>query len=424
MTAWCFFDFAAQAFATVVQTFIFATYFTNRLASDPARGSELWGITTAVAGFVIAASAPFLGAVADRRKRRKPWIAGFLLLCVASTALLATVRPTPEDIPKALILIALGIVGVQGATVFYNAMLPDLAERSRLGAWSGRAWALGYVGGILALALVFLFFGDEERAVWTLGGEAGHVRVIFPFVALWLFLFSLPLFLMTPESGTPPSEPMGTSVRKGLGMLRDTGRDLLQQPVILKFLIARALYIDGLATVFAMGGVYAAGTFGFTEKEMLLFGIALNLTAGAGAAAFSFIDDRIGSRRVILLSLGGLIVTLTAALLAPNAAGFWASGICLGFFVGPVQASSRSFLARLAPPHQRTQLFGFYSFSAKATAFAGPLLVGLATGWLGNQRLGMGVVLLFFIGGYLLFRTLPTDTDAPVEATETRNTKV
>lgn len=399
MWSWALVDFATQAFATVVQTFIFAAYFTNRIAPDPETGTEWWGYATSGAGLLLALAAPAIGAVADRRGKRKPWIAFFLLLCAAATAGMGTVRPEASMLPRALWLVGVGIVGVQGAGVFYNAMLSDLVPRGRTGTWSSRGWALGYVGGILALGLSLFFFRP--------GGDAANIRWIFPFVAGWMVLFSLPVMCFTPDAGKVPDESVVQSIRIGLRSLRSTARTIAGDPALLRFLIARALYFDGLATVFAMGGVYAAGAFDMNERRVLLFGIALNVSAGVGAGVFSFIDDRIGSRRVVLISLVGLMLTLLGALVAVEARAFWISGTALGFFVGPVQASSRAYLAKLAPPDARAQLFGFYAFSSKATAFAGPLLVALITAATGSQRAGMAVILVFFAAGFLVFRSAP-----------------
>jgi len=167
------------------------------------------------------------------------------------------------------------------------------------------------------------------------------------------------------------------------------------------------LYSDGLATVFAFGGVYAAGTFPMSEQEVLLFGIALSATAGLGAAGFAWVDDWIGGKRTILLSLAGLIISATLILLVEASALFWACGLLLGVFVGPVQAASRSLLARLAPESLQNQMFGLYALSGKATAFLGPLLVGWVTYWAGSQRVGMGTILGFFVVGFVLMLRVP-----------------
>src|SRR5439155_1614181 len=168
------------------------------------------------------------------------------------------------------------------------------------------------------------------------------------------------------------------------------------------FLIAHMIYADGLGTVFAFGGVYAAGTFGMTEEEVLKFGIALNVTAGLGAAAFAWVDDWIGAKRTILIALAGLILTTSAILLADSRGLFWTFGLTLGVFVGPVQAASRSYMARIAPVELRSEMFGLFAFSGKVTSFLGPLFVGWLTAAAGSQRIGMTSILAFFLLGFVL----------------------
>ena len=169
------------------------------------------------------------------------------------------------------------------------------------------------------------------------------------------------------------------------------------------------LYTDGLATLFAFGGVYAAGTFAMTETQVLTFGIGLNVTAGLGAVGFAHLDDRIGSRNTIVIALLALLVAGAGTLLAQSATAFWVAGLALGVFVGPAQAASRSLLARMAPPGQRNQLFGLFTLSGKATAFLGPLLVGAVTLASGSQRVGMVVILGLWLVGLALLLTVPAD---------------
>ena len=412
LVSWALYDWANQAFATVVQTFVFAVYFTRRVAADETTGTHLWGNAIAAGGIVVAVLAPVLGAVADRRGRRKPWLGAFMGLCVAATAALWFVRPDPAWTWPAMGLLALGTVGLQGSIVFYNAMLPGLASPDRIGRWSGWAWALGYAGGIASLGLVLFAFGRGEDSWFQVGGEAGQVRAMFPVVAVWILLFSLPLYFFTPDAVQAAREPVRRSVCEGLVQLRRTVRDVWHHKAIFRFLVARALYVDGLATIFAMGGVYAAGTFEMSEREILVFGLALNVSAGLGALGFSFIDDRIWSRRSIIASLMGLILAMGGALCSFTEGWFWFFGVSLGVFVGPVQASSRAYLSRLAPPGMRTQLFGFYALADKSTAFMGPLLVGWLTAMSGSQRVGMSVILLFLAGGLFVFRTVPGEAES------------
>jgi UMF1 family MFS transporter len=232
------------------------------------------------------------------------------------------------------------------------------------------------------------------------------VRATFVLTAVWFALFALPLLTARlPGRDTGGRFELGASLRD----LWHTLRGLPRQGPLLRFLVARMLYTDGLATLFAFGGVYAAGTFAMSESQVLAFGIGLNVTAGIGAVAFAHLDDRIGSRRTIVIALVALLVCGAGALLAPTAAGFWAAGLALGVFVGPAQAASRSLLAHIAPPAQRNQLFGLFTLSGKATAFLGPMLVGMVTLVSGSQRIGMTVILGLWVAGLALLLTVPAD---------------
>ncbi|HKL19938.1 MAG TPA: MFS transporter, partial [Halalkalibaculum sp.] len=193
--------------------------------------------------------------------------------------------------------------------------------------------------------------------------------------------------------------------------LKESIRHIREYKDIMRFLIARMIFIDGLATVFAFGGIYAAGTFDMDEKGVLIFGIGLNLTAGLGAALFAWIDDYLGSRQTILISLIGLIITTSAVLLVSSSFWFWAFGLTLGIFVGPVQAASRTYMGRIAPEELRNQMFGLFALSGKVTSFIGPFLVGWLTYAAGSQRIGMSVIIVLFVIGFLLMIKVPKVTE-------------
>ncbi|MCI0410380.1 MAG: MFS transporter [Acidobacteria bacterium] len=409
LVSWAFYDWASSAFATVIQTFVFAAYFTRHVAENETVGSVQWGNTLSAAAIVVAIGGPILGAMADQGGRRKPWIGTFTALCVGATALLWFVRPSLEYVWLALFLVWLGTIGEEFAAIFYNAMLPSLVGPERLGRWSGWAWGLGYAGGLASLVVALFAFVRAEHPWFSLDRTAAeHVRATFLLVAAWYLLFAMPLFLCTPD-GRGTGKGLARAARDGLRQLSDSIRQVRRYKDIIRFLIARMIYIDGLATVFAFGGVYAAGTFKMTEEEVLIFGIALNVTAGLGAASFAWLDDWIGGKRTILVSLVGLIVPAALILLVQSPTLFWVFGLLLGVFVGPVQAASRSFLARVAPAPLLTEMFGLYALSGKATAFLGPLFVGWLTYLSGSQRIGMSTVIVFFILGFLLMLSVPSD---------------
>lgn len=401
LLAWAVYDWGSNAFPTIVQTFIFAAYFTREVAADERVGTALWGNALGVAGLVVALGGPLLGAIADQKGRHKPWIGAFTLVAVAATASLWFVYPSADYVWRALLLLGIGTVASHLAFIFYNSMLPRIAAPSRFGRWSGWGWSAGYAGGLLCLVVAWLAF-VREGAWFALDRDtAAHVRATFVLAAGWYLVFALPLFLLTPDAETT-GKPITQAVRDGVRQLRDTFVNIRRYATVFRFLIARWIYSDGLATLFALGGVYAAGTFDMTAQEVLLFGVVLNVAAGLGAAAFAWITDWLGARRTILLSLIGLTVPGVLILLVEAPLYFWALGFALGLFVGPVQSASRALLAALAPRGLQKQMFGFEAVSERATAFLGPLLVGWLTYLSGSQRIGMSVIIVYFAVGFLL----------------------
>ena len=406
LVSWCLFDWANSPTPTIVITFIFAPYFARAIADSEAEGLALWSWGIAVSALVIAILAPVTGAIADAGGRRKPWVLGFSLIMVAATAALWFCAPEARWIIPALVLVALVNVAFETSIVFYNAMLPDLVEPSRFGRLSGWAWGLGYAGGIGCLVLVLGFFVLADPLPFGLErDESEHIRFVAVVTALWFVIFSWPFFAFTPDrpgTGRAPAE----AVRVGLKQLVDTLREFRQHRTIIRFLIARLLYVDGLNTLFALGGVYAATTFAMDEESVLLFAILLNITACAGAAVFGWVDDRIGARRTLLVTLAALIVFSIVMLIIESTLWFWILGGLLGVFIGPVQSASRSLMARLAPPHMTGEMFGLFALSGKITSFAGPLLVGVIAYATSSQRLGMAVIVVLLAAGWLVLSTL------------------
>ena len=405
--SWALYDWANSGFAALVQTFIFAAYFARAVAENQTVGTAQWGNMMGVAGLIIGLGGPILGAIADRAGRRKPWLAFFTGLCITATGLLWFVQPDVSFVWMALVLAGIGTIGSEYSMVFYNAMLPDLASPKTVGRWSGWGWGLGYAGG-LALLIIALY-GLVEPASWfdVPRTNAMHIRAVMPMTALWYLIFCLPVFFFSPDS---PSTgiPLNRAVGEAFSQLRDSLRQIRRYRDIAIFLLARMLYNDGLTTMFAFGGIYAAGTFGMGPSQVIVFGIGLNITAGLGAAAFAWLDDNVGPRKTIILSLVGLIVPGGAILLVENSTLFWIFGLGLGIFVGPVQASSRSYLARVAPSELRNEMFGLFALSGKLTSFIGPFLVGWLTLASGSQRVGMASVITLFILGLVGMLFVPS----------------
>src|SRR3984885_3342269 len=322
--SWIFFDWAAQPYFTLITTFIFAPYFASFVAPDPASGQALWGFATAAAGLMIALMSPVLGAIADASGRRKPWIAGFGTLLVIGSCLMWIGKPGDTSIiPPLLLAYSVASVGVEFATVFNNAMMPTLVPPDRIGRLSGTGWATGYVGGILSLILVLGFLAAHPDTGRTLFGFAplfgldpvSHQgdRIAGPLTGIWFIIFVLPMFLLTPDY--PVRRPVRAALREGLIELKQTLRELPQQKSMAAFLLANMIYTDGLVSLFAFGGIYAAGTFGWDTIQIGSFGIILAIAGTLGAWLGGQLDDRIGPKRVIAGSMLLLLLAIIAILL-------------------------------------------------------------------------------------------------------------
>ena len=408
---WTMYDFANSAFTTLIVTFIYATYFTKAIAPDPIIGTTLWSRAIAVSSLTVALLSPFLGAMADRSGHRKRYL--LISTGVAIFCAIMLYRPLPGQVMSALIWFVLGNIAFELGGVFYNAFLPDLAPPEKIGSISGIGWGVGYIGGLAAMLLAMISMVNPETPWFGLSRELGqNIRATNLLVAVWFAVFSLPIFLLVKEKRSRPTRPFSLS---GVSAeLAATFHEIRKYRQVFRFLLARLIYNDGLITIFAFGGIYAAGTFNFSFQEIMIFGIVLNLMAGLGAFAFGFCDDRLGGRMTILISLAGLIGASTMALAATTKPWLWAAGIMIGIFAGPNQSASRSLLARMIPREKANEFFGFFAFSGKFTAFLGPLALGLLTELFQSQRVGLSVVLvLFTLGGLLL---LPVDEQEGIRA--------
>ena len=412
---WALYDWANSPFTTVVTTFIFAAYFAEEIAADRTVGASQWAFMQGAAAFAIAILSPVLGAIADRGKGRKAWIVFCTLAMVAASA--ALWWGTPGAGSTALVLTAAfaGVVAFEMGIVFYNAMLPGLAPPSHIGRLSGWSWGLGYIGGLACLVVLLFVFVQPEVAPFGLDKEAAeHIRISGPAVALWVLVFSLPLFFLTadaPGAGLPMNRAIGAGLRE----LRDTLVNVRRHRNIARFLIARIFYIDGLNTIFAVGAIYAAAVFGMSIEEVLMFGILVNVTAGIGAFAFAWLDDRLGAKPTVLIGVAGVAACGIPMLVVGDKTWFYVLGGIMGVFFGPAQAASRSLMGRLAPKGREAEMFGLYAFAGKSTAFLGPWLYGVVVLTAGH-RWGMATVMPFLIAGALILLTVddtPSDADSP-----------
>ena len=433
---WLLFDWACQPFFTLVTTFVFAPYFAATLAPNPVEGQSLWGYATAAAGLALAALSPVLGAIADATGPKKPWIAACgMVLALAAATLWFAAPGAPHAVAIALVAFAVGTVAVEVAAVFNNAMMATLVPPGRLGRLSGTGWATGYAGGLVSLVIVLGFLAASPETGKTYLGldplfgldpalREGD-RATGPFSALWFVAFVVPLFLFTPDIARTNLRP-GEAVRAGLAQVRATLADARRRPGVIRFLVANMVYQDALVALFAFGGIYGAGVFGWGPVELGVFGILLTVTGTVGALVGGRLDDRFGAKPVILgaVTVLGLVCVVVLSLgrehvlfvLPTPPAGpedglygtapeklFLAMGLVIGAVAGPLQASSRSLLARLVPAREAGRYFGLLALSGKVTSFLAPLTVAVATDLFDSQAAGPAVLILFFaMGGVLL----------------------
>ncbi len=385
--AWGLWDWAFSAFNAVATTFVFSTYLSGSAFGDPARESELLGAFTAAAGVIIAVVAPVAGQRTDSSGHRKRWLAvnsGLVTLCLLGTVF---VKEQPGYRWLGLACLAAGTVFYELATVFYNALLPAVSTPRTVGKVSAFGWSMGYFGGIVLLAIILVFFVDGGTS-GTSGllrvPDAGglYVRLAMLVAAAWAAGFAIPVFLAV---RVPPPLPGPGTGRRGFlasyrllagnvrGLWRESRRTVW-------FLLASAVFRDGLTGVFTFGGVIGHVAFGLTAKQVLVFGIAANVIAGLATAASGALDDRLGPKPVIVASLAAMsgCAALLFAARSAGAAAFWACGLVLCAFVGPAQSASRTFLARLTPPGREGEVFGLYATTGRAATWLSPALYAIA----------------------------------------------
>ena len=410
--SWISYDWAISAFNTLVGTFIYNTYFMRSFAPNEDVGTALWARGVIASAILIALLSPILGAVADKSGRRRRYLILMTLVCAGFTVLLTFVTPGQNHaVLTALTIYVIANVAFEMATVLYNSFLPDLVSEDRIGRVSGYGWGIGYIGGLVVMVLaLFLFVEESTRLSFLPTADNFNVRATNILVAVWVLVFSIPMFLFVKE--TQPKTAR-VDIAGAFRELRKTFTEVRRYREIVKFLVARLVYNDGLVTVFVFGALYAAGTFGFDGSEVLVFGIVLNVVAGLGALGFGFVDDRLGGKNTLLITLAGLIVATTLAVAAPNRTWFWVAGVMIGIFVGPNQSASRSLMGRFVPEKHKGEFFGFFAFSGKVTSFMGPMLLAALVIPFG-QRVAVASLLVFFIVGGLILMTV--DEKAGIEA--------
>ncbi|MBV0891045.1 MFS transporter [Paracoccus sp. Z118] len=434
---WWFFDWASQPYATLLLTFIFSIYFAEVARgafvaqgmtpeAAGARAQTLWGYALALSGVFIAVLAPVLGAVADTSGRRMPWIRLFSLFYIIGAAGLWILAPTDPPLVPALVFFGLGLIGMEFATIFTNALLPSLGPREEVGRLSGGGFAFGYLGGVLSLAIMLALFAESAVSGLTLLGnppalglDAGAregTRFVGPFTALWYAVFMIPFFAWVREPAGPRRPVRIGPALADLGRLL---RSLRHRHSLAAWLVSSMLSRDGLNGLYAFGGVYAGTVLGWPVIWSGVFGVISALAAALISWLGGRADRRWGPKPVIIgctLVLAAVCTLLVgmgreAIFGAPFAPGsrapdaiFLLCGVAIGGAGGALAAASRTMMVRHAHPERATEAFGLYALSGKATAFLAPASIAAVTQISGNQRLGISPLIVMFLLSLLLLR--------------------
>lgn len=425
--SWAMWDWGTQPFNTVITTFVFAVYITGSAFGETNHTSQALSVSTTIAGLMVALAAPVLGQTTDRSGRTVTVLKGLTWSLALISAALFFVKPDPSYLWLGLGLLAVGSIVSEIAGVNYNSLLDEVAGQANVGRVSGFGWGMGYLGGIVVLLVIYFGLIQPDVGWFGITSDDGmDIRVSMIVCGLWTLLFTIPTFVNIHDRPAPLRKPMPAAKKFAgrkprfiwawLGPVAASYSELGNTVLRLWkasrhtvfFLAASALFRDGLAGVFAFGAVIAAGTFGFSSGDVVIFGAAANIIAGLSTIALGLLDDKLGPKRVILISLSVLAVTgsLIFVLHSHGPMVFWVGGLVMCMFVGPAQSASRSFLARLIPEGKSGEVFGLYATTGRVVSFLSPALFGVAI-WLGARITGqqntqywgiLGIVAVLILG--------------------------
>ena len=439
---WWFFDWASQPYHTLLVTFIFGPFFAGVAAeyymsfgadgeTAAAQAQSVWSLCLTVTGLIIGFGAPIIGALADTTGRRIPWIVAFSVMYVVGAGALWWTVPDGSTMWWMLAAFGFGFIGAEYALIFINSQLPDLGDASEVGEISGSGFAFGYVGGLVALAILLVFFVEQAGGKTIVGMDPAFgldaaqregTRFVGPITALWFVIFMVPYFLWVRDP-VRPSRGSGGGFSEALQLLGKSIRGLKNRISLSAFLGSSMFYRDSLNGLYGFGGVYAKLVLHWELTSIGIFGII----SGLSAAVFSWLggkaDKRFGPKPVIIVAIWVLIfvcitivsmtrtqiygIALPEGSTLPDMI-FFGCGMLIGGMGGILQSASRSLMVRHADPEAPTESFGLYGLSGRATAFMAPMLIGMTTVWTGSARLGVSpVILLFAIGLVLLIWVKP-----------------
>lgn len=430
---WFFFDWASQPYNTLILTFIFGP-FVKELLGDGTQAQTYWGFGVGAAGIIIALLAPILGAVADTSGRRLRWIWLFSIFYVVGSYGLWWTHPDNFSMTHTLVFFAIGLVGVEFATIFTNSMLPDLGTKEEIGRISGNGWAFGYVGGLISLVIMLTLFADNAQTGKTLIGidpilgldatAREGTRAVGPLTAIWYVVFMIPFFFYVREP-RPETQKSG-GIGAALAELKETLRSLPQNKSLFAYLGSSMMYRDALNGIYTFGGIYAAGVLNWSVVDTGVFGILAIISGAIFAWLGGMADSRLGPKPVITVGITLLTMIAIAVVfisresvfgiaVGPESSlpdiAFYVVGVLIGATGGALQSASRTMMVRQANPDRMTEAFGLYALAGKTTSFIAPLLIGTVTYMTGSQQLGVTPLIALFLIGLLLLIWVKPDPD-------------
>jgi len=396
--SWWSWDFGSTALNSVMISFVFSVYVTKGVSGNETAGQALMGGVQTVTGIILALLAPLMGAWADRTSNRRGMLSVATLAMVALIGASWFVKPYPSYLLLGVTLLAVAAVVQEIAGVFYNGMLLQISTEKNIGRLSAIGWGAGYLGGVLCLVLVLFGFVLNGGFLHIPTDESANIRAVALFAAAFMLIFDLPLMLWGPN-GTPARGAERFNVGAAY---RDIGRRLARmwrdERGLLHFLVASAVFRDGLVAVFTFGGIIAANSYGFTQTEVIYFGLAANVIALLGTWGLSGLDDKLGPRWVVIFALLVMIAAGLGILAVQTKLAFWICGLVISSQVGLVQSASRTLLARICPPGEENETFGLYATTGRVASAIAPALVTLFTLALGVQWGILGIVATLALG--------------------------
>jgi MFS transporter, UMF1 family len=409
--AWCLYDWAISAWSITIITFVFSSYFAQHLALTPEQGIIQWGKMLSISGIIIAILSPILGALADKKKSQLDWLRLTTLITAASAFLIWFSSPSHSSATYLLLMVGIGTISFEFSQVFYNSLLADVATKDNLLKISSRGWSMGYLGGLSCLALALIvFLNDSSSLIKLKQSTCQHIRIVGPLVGCWILIFSMPLIhkYSKKSSISFTRKEFNSCATKVLSSIKKSNK----KSPIFRFLIARTLYSDGLTTITSFTGIFATTLFHLSLSSLLILGISANICSAIGAFSCSRFSTQ-WLKSLLTISLVGLIISSSCLIFTKSQFNFWILALIISTFAGSLQSLCRSIMTVMTPASKRSEMFGFYKFAGKSTSFLGPLAVSTITYITHNQRLGLSVVVLFFISGLYLLQDIPIGKRRP-----------